>query len=178
MRFPRGAVCEQIRSWLAAVGLRQTALDSPAALWSIRAEDSVGRVVMVKQSVDAPDLIRLEATVRFTDEHQARFAALEPEQRSQILWELRFRLLAMNVDFAGIDDPLCTVSVAQRLFLDALDQDRFFQRFMLVRNAVIAVIWTVTRRFEGHHPPPPGAYHFYRCSEAGADESDWEACAV
>jgi hypothetical protein len=35
------------------------------------------------------------------------------------------------------------VMLTQRIYLDGLTKDSFIQRFLIVRNAVIAVIWSI-----------------------------------
>ena len=58
-----------------------------------------------------------------------------------------------NVDFVGVADPMQTVVLTQRLYLDGLTKDTFIQRFLIVRNAVIAVIWSIIQDLEGVEPP-------------------------
>ena len=80
----------------------------------------------------------------------------EAEVKDAILWELRFRLLNMSVDFSGIGEPLERVTVAQRIYLDGLTKDRFLQRVAVVKNALIAVIWSIGRRLS--HLPAPSSH--------------------
>ena len=62
----------------------------------------------------------------------------------------------MSVDFSGIGEPLERVTVAQRIYLDGLTKDRFLQRVAVVKNALIAVIWSIGRRLS--HLPPPSSH--------------------
>jgi len=87
------------------------------------------------------------------DEHRSKFGSLPEAKRREILWKLRFRLLMMNVDFAGVAEPMQAVLLTQRIYLDGLTKDGFFQRFLTVRNAVIAVIWSIMQDLEGVEPP-------------------------
>ncbi|MEJ2167166.1 MAG: DUF2299 family protein [Desulfobacterales bacterium] len=59
------------------------------------------------------------------------------------MWNLRYRLLQMNVDFVGVAEPIQDVILTQRIYLDGLTKDAFIQRFLTVRNAIIAVIWSM-----------------------------------
>jgi hypothetical protein len=59
----------------------------------------------------------------------------------------------MNVDFAGVADPMQGVMLTQRIYLDGLTKDSFIQRFLIVRNAVITVIWSIMQDLEGVEPP-------------------------
>jgi hypothetical protein len=59
----------------------------------------------------------------------------------------------MNVDFLGVAEPIQTVVLTQRTYLDGLTKDGFIQRFLTVRNAVIAVIWSIIQDLEDVEPP-------------------------
>jgi hypothetical protein len=95
----------------------------------------------------------LEALVTIAEEHRKKFESLPQETRQEILWELRFRLLLMKVDFAGVAEPMQAVMLTQRIDLDGLTKDSFIQRFLILRNAVIAVIWSIIQDLEGVEPP-------------------------
>ena len=59
----------------------------------------------------------------------------------------------MNVDFVGVAEPLQDVILTQRIYLDGLTKDAFIQRFITVRNAVIAVIWSTIKDLQDVKPP-------------------------
>ena len=59
----------------------------------------------------------------------------------------------MNVEFVGVAEPLQEVILTQRMYLDGLTKDTFIQRFLTVRNAVIAVIWSTIKDLVGVTPP-------------------------
>jgi hypothetical protein len=103
------------------------------------------------------DQIHLEARVNLADEHQKMFGTLAADRRREILWNLRFRLLAMNVDFVGVADPMQSVMLTQRIYLDGLTKDNFLKRFLIVRNAVITVIWSIIQYLEDVEPPAESA---------------------
>jgi hypothetical protein len=60
---------------------------------------------LLRQSKVKPDQIHLEALVTIAEEHRKKFESLPQDKRREILWKLRFRLLLMNVDFAGVAEP-------------------------------------------------------------------------
>ncbi|MGD8369316.1 MAG: DUF2299 family protein, partial [Desulfobacterales bacterium] len=62
-----------------------------------------------------------------------------------------------NVDFTGIAEPMRSVQVTQRIYLDGLTKDSFIQRFTNVRNALITVIWSIIQNLEGIEPPAESA---------------------
>lgn len=148
---------DRIQNWLMGEGWNIAEQAHPDLTWLIRAEDAGGRRILIGQNKAKPDLLHLEARVNIGDEHRTKFEILPEEKRKEILWKVRFRLLMMNVDFAGVAEPMESVVLTQRIYLDGLSKDTFIQRFLTVRNAVIAVIWSVIQDLEGVEPPAESA---------------------
>lgn len=144
---------DQVQNWLMGEGWQISEQPHPGALWLIRAEDGARRKVLVGQNQARPDQIHLEASVNLSDEHRTLFENLPDDERRQILWKLRFRLLALNVDFVGVAEPMRSVLLTQRIYMDGLSKDGFLQRFQVVRNAVVTVIWSIMEYLEGVEPP-------------------------
>mgnify|MGYP001072362558 CR=1 FL=1 len=144
---------DKIQNWLMAEGWKIAEQPHPDLAWLIRAEDAGGRRILVGQPKLRQDQIHLEAIVNIADEHRQKFESLPGDRRRENLWKLRFRLLLMNVDFAGVAEPMQNVMLTQRMYLDGLTKDAFIQRFLMVRNAVIAVIWSIIQDLEGVEPP-------------------------
>lgn len=144
---------DKVQNWLMGEGWQIAEQSHPNLAWLIRAEDAAERRILVGQDKVKQDYIHLEARVNIADEHRKKFESLPENRRREILWRLRFRLLMMNVDFAGVAEPMQAVLLTQRIYLDGLTKDFFIQRFLLVRNAVIAVIWSIIQDLEGVEPP-------------------------
>lgn len=144
---------DKIQSWLMSEGWQISEQTHADFAWLITAQDAGGRRIVVGQSKARQDLLHLEAAVEPSDEYREMFANLPEDRRREILWKLRFQLLSMNVDFSGVGEPLEAVLLTQRIYLDGLTKDAFIQRFHLVRNAVIAVIWSIIQHLEGVEPP-------------------------
>ena len=144
---------EKVQDWLMNEGWQIAEQHHPNLAWLLRAEDAAGRKILVGQSKVKQDYIYLEARVNIAEEHRQRFESLLADRRREILWKLRFRLLMMNVDFVGVAEPMEAVVLTQRIYLDGLTKDRFIQRFLMVRNAVIAVIWSIIQDLEDVEPP-------------------------
>lgn len=148
---------DQVQNWLMKEGWQISEQAHPDLDWLIRAEDAAQRRILVGQGKVRPDMILLEARVDLADEHRKMFENLPQEKRRNILWDLRFRLLSMNVDFAGVTEPMRAVQITQRIYTDGLTKDNFLQRFTNVRNGVITVIWSIIRNLEGVEPPAESA---------------------
>jgi hypothetical protein len=148
---------EKVQNWLMSEGWKIAEQPHPDLAWLIRAEDTAERRILVGQSKAREDQIHLEARVNVGDEHRKKFESLPEERRREILWKLRFRLLSMNVDFVGVTEPIQAVLLTQRIYLDGLRKDTFLQRFSIVRNAVITVIWSIMENLEGVEAPAESA---------------------
>ncbi len=147
------ATRDKVQKWLMGEGLQISEQTHPDMAWLILADDGGERKIAVGQNKARLDRLHLEAAVDPTDEYREMFANLPEDRRREILWKLRFQLLLMNVDFAGVAEPMEAVVLTQRIYLDGLTKDTFIQRFLLVRNAVIAVIWSIIQDLEGVEPP-------------------------
>jgi hypothetical protein len=147
------ATRDKLQNWLMSEGWQIAEQSHPDLAWLIRAEDAAERRILVGQNKARRDQIHLEARVNIADEHRKKFDSLPGDKRRENLWNLRFRLLMMNVEFAGVAEPMEAVVLTQRIYLDGLTKDTFLQRFNTVRNAVIAVIWSIIRDLEDVEPP-------------------------
>jgi len=150
------AVRGRIQSWLLGEGWELAEKDHGEALWLVEARDAGGRHLIVGQKRGKPDQVILEGAVVLSEPHQRSFEALNPEARQELLWELRFSLLGLGVEFQGVQDPFRRITLGQRVYYDGLSRDGFLQRVTQVRNAVLATIWTFARRLN-LAPPVEGA---------------------
>jgi len=147
------ATRDKVQNWLMSEGWQISEASHPEFAWLIRAEDGAERRVLVGQNKAREDRIHLEANVRISEDHRKQFESLAEEKRREVLWNLRFRLLQMNVDFVGVAEPIKEVILTQRMYLDGLTKDAFIQRFLTVRNAIIAVIWSTIKDLMDVKPP-------------------------
>ena len=147
------ATRDQVQNWLMSEGWQIAESTHPEFAWLIRAEDGGERRILVGQNKAREDRIHLEANVRISEDHRKMFESLAEEKRREVLWNLRFRLLQMNVDFVGVAEPIQDVILTQRIYLDGLTKDAFIQRFLTIRNAVIAVIWSTIKDLQDVQPP-------------------------
>jgi hypothetical protein len=144
---------DMVQNWLMSEGWQIAEPTHPEFAWLIRAKDSGERRILVGQNKAREDRVHLEANVRISDDHRKLFESLPEDKRKEVLWNLRYQLLQMNVDFVGVAEPLQDVILTQRIYLDGLTKDAFIQRFITVRNAVIAVIWSSIQYLEDVKPP-------------------------
>ena len=144
---------DKVQNWLMSEGWQIAEPTHPEFAWLIRAEDGGERRILVGQNKAREDRIHLEANVKISEDHRKLFEGLAEDKRKEVLWNLRFQLLQMNVDFVGVAEPLQDVILTQRIYLDGLTKDAFVQRFITVRNAIIAVIWSTIKDLQDVKPP-------------------------
>ncbi|HVS01957.1 MAG TPA: DUF2299 family protein [Thermoanaerobaculia bacterium] len=140
---------EQVQLWLMGEGWKLTETETPDAQWLVQAEDEAGRKLLIGQSRFPPDQLRIIGLIVVSDEHREQYGALSQEERDLLMWNLRFLLLMMNVEFSGIGEPLQTIEVSQRAYLDGLSKDSLMQRVSQTKNALIAVLWSFARSLSG-----------------------------
>lgn len=144
---------ETVSSWLLADGYTLRERPAPDAAWLLVVEDAARRRFMVGQKPARPDVLVLQGTVSLGEEHARRIEALPDEEREQFLYELRFRLLGLGLDFQGVAHPLRQVVLSEHLYREGMRRNDFFQTLKRVRHGIVAVIWTVGRKLR--HPAPP-----------------------
>jgi len=141
----------RIQGWLMQEGWQIAENQHPNAAWIIAATQAGGFGLLIVQPQSTPDRIDIQAGIGIDPEHQRLIAAMEPKQRQELWWNLRFDLLKMGVDFGGFDEPVTQLHVSQRMYDDGLTKDRFLQRVTKIKNAEILILWSIRRAFD--QPP-------------------------
>jgi len=141
----------RIQTWLMQEGWKIGEGQHPQASWIITASQDKGFTVVVAQPSNTRDRVDIQAGVAIGDDHQKMIAAMDGKQRQKLFWDLRFDLLKMGVDFSGFDEPVKMLNVTQRMYDDGLTKDRFLQRVNKIKNAQVAILWTINRTFD--QPP-------------------------
>ena len=144
---------ERLVSWLVAEGWQVTDAPAPGAAWRVRCEDAGGRRLAVGQKEGRTDVIVLQAALSLSPQHSEAVGALDSTVRENLLWDLRFFLLQLSVDFAGIEHPLRHVTLNAHLYVEELTQNEFSQQVLRLRNGLLAVVWMLNR----HLREPPAS---------------------
>lgn len=148
----------QIQTWLMEEGWRIRTENVSDAEWFISGESEARVHIGVGQRRGSSDQIIVQGSVTFDQAHQGQIAQLPSEERSDFLWDMRFSLLNMGVEFSGVTDVPQEVRISQRIYYDGLTKDRFLQRVSQVRNGVLTVLWMVAKKLA--QPPPERAVGF------------------
>ena len=149
------AVREEITSWLVGEGYSVREGQVQDAAWMLVAEDPAQRRFMVGQKTNRPDVVVMQGTVAQAEEHAQRLDGLGGVEREEFLYDLRFRLLDMGLDFQGVSHPLRQVILNDHLYWEDIGRNEFFRTLKRLRHGILAVIWSVGRKL--NQPAPTAA---------------------
>ena len=145
-------VQSRIGQWLQEEGWQLAQETRPEFRFIIIADDGAGRKLTISQHSQKLDRVTIQAGVAIPDEQAKKIMALPRKKRQDFLWDLRFELLATDVEFSGLSEPLGRITLGQPIFYDALSKDLFMERLSEVKKALLLVVWKVARLME--EPPP------------------------
>ena len=134
----------KIQGWLMGEGWRIGEERNPEAAWVLTATDVGGRILVVAQRNDKPDVVIIQGTVSIGDDVRHKLGQTLAE-RNQFYFDLQYALLEMGVEYLNIGEPFDRPTVLQRVYTDALTRDTFIQRAMVVRNAVVMILLKIAQ---------------------------------
>ena len=136
----------KIQNWLMQEGWQVGEAQADNTAWALTATNPLGHVVVVAQPQQASDMIVLQASIVFDDSFRHQFGSLDQAARQNVLWDIRLGLLQLGVEFNGLDDTPNQFVVSQRIYDDGLTKDAFAQRLSQVKNAMLFVLWSISRK--------------------------------
>ena len=135
----------QISEWLGQDGWNAVETHSDETEWLLAAEDDRGRKIVVGQVNGTADLIKIIATIDFSDDLTKQIQSRS--DRDELIWDLRFDLLRAGLEFSGVEQPLESIDLVQDIHKDeSFSRDRFLRRVDDVKRGVLIVTWTLERR--------------------------------
>jgi hypothetical protein len=140
------AIRDRISGWLAGEGWRVELRPTENANWHLTATDSNRRVLNLRQRAGKFDQVAIVGGVQLSPNDQTEFNAMPVERQEAFVWEVRFDLLRMNLDFANVGLPLGQMRVTQDAYFDGgLSKDAFFNKLEHVRRGVALIQFHVWR---------------------------------
>ncbi len=152
----------QIQTWLMEESWHIRPEKVPDTEWFLSAESEAKVRIGVGQRKGSVDQVIVQGSVTFQQAEQDQINRLPPEERSGFLWDMRFSLLNLGVEFGGVTEPPQVIRISQRIYYDGLTKDRFLQRVSQVRNGLLVILWMVARKLA---QPPPERIVGFRPSE-------------
>ena len=148
---------QRVTEYLTSEGWRVGGAKHPQGTqWLLEANDDKGRPIFVYQESTALktiERIMIGAAIRLGHEHQEKYLDLSPEDKRDLIYDLRQHLLLLGVGYAGLGDPLIKIVVEDIVYFDDLSKGEFLKSVRKVRNASLLVATVISRRF--NEPPPP-----------------------
>ena len=135
----------RIKAWLEEDGWVVADTSPTGATWALSANDNRSTVV-VGQRGDKPDQIFAQARVDIDSQSAERMASLAEDDRSALLWELRFELLRAGLQFSGISLPMERFQFYQRIFLEDLNRSTLLSLVSNLRRGRLLAQSTLERK--------------------------------
>lgn len=146
---------ERVSEWLIDEGWKIQGAESPDAEWVFVAEDRQGKKVAFGRNRGRPGFLELQSNIVLDERHRAQLEDLAEDDLEEFLWDLRFELLRLDVEFHGLRSPLRAVGLKIRIYEEDLSRGQFYHQLRRMNRAMLMVLWSVTRKLS--HPAPPDA---------------------
>ena len=136
---------DQLAEWLRAGNFEVARMEHEKNhLWALIA--TAGATPMaVSQAASHPDRVGFSGTIELAERHRLKIEALSDEERIDLLWDIRLRLLSFDVDFT-VDQWLREVTITKELFADSLNRSAVLTAARQVLSALRTYLACVGRR--------------------------------
>ena len=117
----------------------------------IISEPNLPPIDLVHQRADDSFVI-LISSIAINPEHQKKLLEVDRKTRDDFLWEIRLKLVSMNIEFRleGADGPPTLWRIFSRLYFEKASIQDFWQAYLNIKNASFLVSWMYQRFFQ--HP--------------------------
>lgn len=147
---------DTVQRYLNTEGWQVGVVAAPDAQWVLTANDSQGRhirVVHPQPILGQTDTLVILTGLQLSPGHKSRYANLTPEQKRDLIFDLRHQIILLGAGYVGLLDPLERMVFEDVVYFDGLTKNSFLQSVRKVRNATILARTIIARRF--NEPPPP-----------------------
>lgn len=139
-----------IKKWAKDIGMEIRDIADPRTDFRLVVnEPNLPAVDVVHQGVEDAYVI-LASSVLIPEVHRKKLLELNKKVRDEFLWEIRFRLLSMDIEFRLDEaDGLPTVwRIFARVYLERTSIQDFWKSYLSVKNASFLVSWMLQRLLE------------------------------
>lgn len=137
----------RIERWLSEMDYVVTPLVREELVWGVIGERPKQVGIAVGQIVRYTDRVYLQSGYLLEDAFKDRIALLEPEERRELIWDIRFLLLPFDTPFDGVEEPLTLVNFSDSIFIEALNRTTFQSAIFRIQRSYIAMGWALQRKF-------------------------------
>jgi hypothetical protein len=139
------AIRKKIKDWILEQQCKFTPTKRQGWVWSYTVEKG-GYAFSVYQLTGRSNSIFIAVSADL-DDYQQRIENLPEKERMELLFEIRFALLNVDVEFDIPNDELKTVEIYWQIFSDKLTQAEFWEKVFQVQKALLAIVWVLERKF-------------------------------
>ena len=135
--------------WLMDMGYTVERNSFPGLSWAIKgtAEAAPGVAIGVAEKIGQTDRIYVQYALQIAGVYREELARLPDSERREFVWDIRFRLIGMDADFQGADDPLIAVNFLEIIYKEALNRTTFRTAIRQIVKSYIALDWMLQRKF-------------------------------
>lgn len=148
-----------IQKWLLEEGFKIEVAPNPKATYGFVATDPNGLKTIVFQPKLRNDLVIALLVLNVDEVQQSQLQGMEDKERHAFLWNIRFGLLKMGVEFGGLSFPIKMVEVSAQIYYDGFTKDTFMRRLADARRAFLFITWSFDEKFG---EPKPKSDLMYR----------------
>jgi hypothetical protein len=156
---------EKVKTWLIQEGLFKEEIQVDNLYFQLAAEfpPQSGRHLSVIQPKNHEDMIVVFSRIRLADSHRFAISSMQPKDREQLLWKMRYDLLFQDSSFEiepGASD-LQSIRFTREIYYDGLTKNMLMQAIRENLKCELYVVWKFQEIFgEGQtnkvsSPPEP-----------------------
>jgi hypothetical protein len=150
----REKITSKFMDWSKDFGLAVTILQDPNVDFHIViSEPNLPPIDIVHPTIDSK-FVFFATRVNVAAEDQKKLLDLIPEEREGLLWDIRFKLLSMNLEFRMQRPESVTLwEIMYKVFLEGLTVQSFFDNYLKLKNGAISIIWSYRRTLDRKSAP-------------------------
>lgn len=89
-------------------------------------------------------IIRVNADL---EDYQSRVEDLSEKERMELIFDLRFKLLNLSIEFDIPNDELKVEEIYRELMTESLNKTDFWESVFQIQKGLLATVWTLERTF-------------------------------
>ena len=142
----REEILSRFERWSNDLGLIVTRIDDPTADFHVAiSQPHLPMIDIVHPTIDSK-FVLFSTRLTVTEDDQKKMLNLALEQREELLWDIKLKLLSMNVEFRVLrPEGPTSWEMHTKVFLEGMTAQRFSDAYLKVKNAGLYVIWSYRR---------------------------------
>lgn len=141
-------VRQKIKNWLVEQDYRPVAKDVVNKIWAIEVYTNAGDFgCTIAMDAANNGVVKLACNLPI-EEYESLLNGLTAPERKSFLFDLRFRLAALDLQSYVPLDGFSTLSFQAVIFKDELSKSRLFKSFNELHRAVLLSVWSFQQRFD------------------------------